>query len=114
MYDSYHILHNIYKKKLRNKADIRYYANIIHAKNEAELAKHTSIAQSKLDNRPGTPLDHFLKTQHLYCFASSQCKTFLGFTSSSSANEAFHALIKVIQTSEKEYVVAFKNLADCC
>jgi hypothetical protein len=98
MYDSYHILHNLYKK-LRNKADIRYYANMIHAKNEAELAKHASIAHNKLDNRPGTPLDHFLKNKHMYCFASSQCKTFLGFTSSSSVNESFHALIKRIQTS---------------
>jgi hypothetical protein len=64
MYDSYHILHNLYKN-LRNKADIRYYVNMIHAKNEAELTKQASIAHNKLDNRPGTPLDHFLKNKHV-------------------------------------------------
>lgn len=31
-YDSYHILHNVYKK-LGNKAEIQYYSNILHSKN---------------------------------------------------------------------------------
>ncbi len=37
----------------------------------------------------------------------------MGFTSSSSINETFHALIKRIQTSEKDYLIALKNHVDC-
>lgn len=39
MLDSYHILHNIYKK-LKGKSEITYFSNMIHSKNEAELSKH--------------------------------------------------------------------------
>ncbi len=70
------------------------------------------IAEEKLDCREGTIFSKFLKNSHLYCFACFQSKNFVGFTAS-SINESFHALIKRIQPSEKDYVVAFKNLVDC-
>ncbi len=43
LYDSYHVLHNVYKK-LANKAEIHYYARILHAKNRAEQAQAISVA----------------------------------------------------------------------
>jgi hypothetical protein len=41
MYKGYHILYNLYKKLINN-ADIRYYANTIHAKNEVKFFKYSS------------------------------------------------------------------------
>ncbi len=43
LFDSFHVLHNIYKR-LHNKADIRFYSKILHAKNYAELHKQIKLA----------------------------------------------------------------------
>lgn len=59
IYDSYHIIHNIFKK-LKKKEEIKYFSRIIHAKNAAEFAKNVKIAQDSLDSVGMRLLDHFL------------------------------------------------------
>jgi hypothetical protein len=65
---------------------MRYYSNILNAKNQAELEKYVHVAKDKLDFREGTVLWRFLKNQHRYCFAAIKCDSLIGFTASSSIN----------------------------
>lgn len=58
--------------------------------------------------------NRFIKNREQYCFASFDCSSFIGFTASSSINESFHALLKRIQPTEKEYTVTLRNLMYCC
>jgi hypothetical protein len=44
LHDSFHILNNVHKK-INPKQDIRYYSQIIHSKNLAELEKYTRMAK---------------------------------------------------------------------
>ncbi len=46
LYDSYHILHIIFKK-LANKVEIYYYSLTSHSKNQAEQAQTTRVAEKK-------------------------------------------------------------------
>ncbi len=46
LYDSYHILHIIFKK-LAKKAEIHYYSLASHSKNLAEQAQTTRVAEKK-------------------------------------------------------------------
>ena len=59
LYDSYHIIHNVYKK-LSKKEHIHFFSKLIQAKNAAEWSKWLGMAQEKIENRDSELLKVFL------------------------------------------------------
>lgn len=112
LYDSYHILHNIYRK-LGNKSSINYFSRLLHAKTTAEFEKCRDIAEERLVAQERELLQRFLEKRELYCFSQISKTHFFGFTSSSSPNEAFHSILKKAQPSQKEYIHDYPGECAC-
>lgn len=53
-----------------------------------------------------------MNNSHRYCYANFP-PIFVGFSSSTSPNEAFHSILKRLQPLEKDYSVAIKNCLIC-
>jgi hypothetical protein len=110
LYDSFHILHNNVFKKLRNKADIRYYSKMMHVKNQVEIARYARIAQ-----------ENWIEGREQLSGTSSRIKNFTALipwiakvlSDLHLINESFHSLIKRFQSSEKDYVTTPRNMIDC-